>query len=696
MGDVINGRFPDQGPDRPMIGLYLGPDGRPSVAGLSAAADQAYAEAFGPMPTLDDPYGQRVPAPRRELGEHQDDAPRARTLRRRRVDPARPAAPAGPVDVDPGRTPGVARQVSARLAQWYQAEAGRRGELREERGPDLRRARREYQIAKRADRGGKTSRVTRRSRRDYRRLRRHYPNAMWWLTAKTLAGAGAATFVGGWWLQERAGVRLWHVAVDGLAALALGTAAVLAVRYALRHRPRSGLVPTSEERALMGRLDPSYWAGHAKDRGLEGTMTGKPELTEAGIRCQVRLDGQWTAGKLRAAEEQIRALLGMRTALKVPIKTGERGGWAVLTVRTRSAVDKMDMTWTPERRGIGVDTITGTVVDLDPYRFMLVAGVTGMGKSVYLRPLIAMVLQRPDAAVIYIDPKQMEAGLWKGKMRTAAKEPEMYALLKEVLREVERRQDQCSGTATWIPTPDAPELVVIIDEGAAIKRMGKKKPYKDILEICEHITTQGRATKVWLIWATQYPTKEDGIPAQVAEMMLDRIALTVESAQADRIIFGDKASDTGWQPSELSGQPGEALIKLGRKRKPHPVQGWYMDDNTVLAMPAGLIWHGQDQDARQPLKAVPTGADVDEPEDEIEDQDDVDPGLLGTDARILALIATADGPIAQGALPKAAELAPSTVSAAVNRLIADGQIERVPGSRSLLREPDREADERGA
>jgi S-DNA-T family DNA segregation ATPase FtsK/SpoIIIE len=430
--------------------------------------------------------------------------------------------------------------------------------------------------------------------------------------------------------------------------------------------------PTREERRILRRLAPHHWREHAERRGLGGTLTGRPRLTEAGITCAVRLDGTWTVAKLRAAEPHIRNLLGCRTGLRIEVTAGKRGGWASVTLRTRLAVDGADLSWTPERKGIGLDAVTGKAVVLTPYGFRLVAGVTGMGKSVALRPWIAEVLANPTGAVVYIDPKRQEQTLWGGKLRVAAEPDDIYAVVGELEAELRRRQAAATGT-TWKPTPEAPELVVIVDEGAAIVRMAKQARYRDILDKFEALATMGRAARIWLVWATQYPTKEQGCPAQVIEMMLDRVALTVDSKQADRTIFGENAAAKGWEPSELSGRPGEALVK-SKGRKPNPVRFWFMDDDTARSLPAGIVWHGP---AAAPVsldKPAPTAAPVaasDGPADAAPAGD--------TRSAVLAALRAADGPVSRAELVAATGRGKTAVAEALTALTAEGLTVRTGG-----------------
>lgn len=515
------------------------------------------------------------------------------------------------------------------MAQAWQREAGRRADRRRACRTQVSdavkartAARTDYAAARKADPAGTRVPVHRAQRRVHaadravKRARRRMPDRLEAVAAKAAAGVTVAVLVAG-----------PEVAVDAAswAEVAGGSGMAVWVCSAAWRAARGGhgrgLVPTKEETKLLRRLETSYWTasrGTSEDgkplpsraavRGLADIVPGRARLTEAGVVCALRLDGQWTLAKVQAAEEHVRALLGARRSLHVQFEPGERGGWARLVLRTRSAVDDADMRWTPDRKGIGLDTVTGEVVAPTPYTFRLVAGATGMGKSVFLRPWMAQVMANPLGAVVLIDPKHQEFKVWRGKFRVEHQRDAIYRLLCDLVAEMERRQNDSTGS-TWICTEEDPEILVIVEEGAALVRWSKNKRYADILDMAEALATMGRAVKMWLLWATQYPSKEKGVPAQVVEMMLDKVALTVESSTADRLIFGEKAAENGWEPSKLPGIPGVALVRNKvRDRGPTPVKVWYLDDDTARSLPPGTTWHLRPSDTPVEQPAAPSPA----------------------------------------------------------------------------------------
>ncbi|MFE3560606.1 FtsK/SpoIIIE domain-containing protein [Streptomyces sp. NPDC059193] len=356
---------------------------------------------------------------------------------------------------------------------------------------------------------------------------------------------------------------------------------------------------SAEERRLLERLNPTHWVQHAQERGLSGTLTENPELTPAGIVCGVRLDGQWNAKKLAAEADSVRALLGMKTETRMQISRGSHGDRALIVIRTRSASDGVSMIWTPDHEGIGVDEVTGEYVDLPlkPGTHILLAGRTGMGKSVSWRPLAMRAVMAEDWTAVVIDPKRQEAIGWQHALRTVGQETDreermarIYAMVKELTREMHRRQGMATGSV-WIPDgrPENRNLLAIIDEGAAIVRMSKDKRYKDVLDLLEELWAESRSVGFQFVWATQFPTKAVGVPAAVKENMSAFLSLTVNPGEAERAIFGETAQQAGWLPSRLDGIPGRAMLQF-QARGSDPLRLWHVTDGMVASVPKADPW----------------------------------------------------------------------------------------------------------
>lgn len=520
--------------------------------------------------------------------------------------------------------------------------------------PLVRDARRALHVARKED-PQRVRGISHRAERELRQARRRVPDRLSVFVLKAAAAAAAAGYVGlplvpaPVWGE----VRLWGAVA--VAAAAAGGWVAVAVR---RRRARGRLVPTADERRIMARLRPAHWREHCEGRGLKGTLTARPQLTASGITVSVRLDGTWTPGKLRAAEDNIRALVGCRTDLRMEIRAGGRGGWADLTLRTRSAADGDDLRWSAERSTFGVDTVTGEQVTIPLGQRMLIAGRSGAGKSIASRPLLFDASECDKCALVIIDLKRVEGRLWDHRARVASTPADVLAVVGELVAEMDARLDVLpKGQATWTPTAERPRITVVVDEGAEVMTSVKRA-----LDGLETLARMGRAACIDVVWMTQKPTIDDGIPKQIAPQLATKICLAVSTPAEARVVLGEDAQAKGWTADELPA-PGVALVRDG-KRKPHPVRVRHMTDAQVIALPARRIWHGTTPDGTGgPTLTL------------------VKPSVPGprtpTDARVLDAVQAAGGPVRQSDVVTRSGLPKGTVSKVVRRLVDAGHLVRL-------------------
>ncbi|MEU9444534.1 MarR family transcriptional regulator [Streptomyces sp. NPDC048304] len=568
------------------------------------------------------------------------------------------------------------RQYAATAARWtadvWRKESDRRAALRAQRKPLVADACAALERARAVDPEGVTS-LRHRAERELRTAQRRVPDPMWLFATKTTAALGIAGYI----YLPQVPTRVW--VWSAVAVVAAVTA--LSVWIAVHERDTTGLKPTAEESALLKRLQPQHWKEHAEQRGLAGTLTGRPKLTEAGIVVAVRLDGTWTATKLRTAEDHIRALLGARTSLRMQIKAGKQGGWAELILRTRSAADGDDLKWTPERRSLGVDTVTGEQVTVPLGERLLIAGRSGAGKSVASRPLLYDASEGDTNALVIIDLKRVEGRLWDHRARVASTPREVVDVVDELETEMlDRLSILPKGQDTWTPTPDRPRITVVVDEGAEVMTAADKVPYetetsdgktrtvnRSALPGLESIARMGRAACIDLWWMTQKPTIGDGIPKQIAPQIGVSICLAVRTPAEARVVLGEDAQAKGWNADELP-VPGVALVRDG-KRKPDPVKVRYMDKAVVIALPDRTPWSRTVAPTVEAAGA-PTLTLVKDTAAEAA------PATDGAAARVLKAIETADEPVLQKDLVTITGLSKGAVSKAVKTLTTGGMVVR--------------------
>ncbi|WP_435193212.1 MarR family transcriptional regulator [Streptomyces sp. NRRL F-5630] len=583
------------------------------------------------------------------------------------------------------------RQYIALAASWsadrWRKESDRRTALRAQRKPLVADARAALQQARAVDPEGVTS-LRHRAERELRTAKRRVPDPMWLFATKTATALGVAGYV---WLPE-VSVRVW--VWSAVAVVAAVTA--LTVWAVVRERDTTGLKPTPEETMLLKRLQPQHWKEHAEQRGLDGTLTGRPKLTEAGIVCAVRLDGKWTPAKLRDAEDHIRALLGARTDLRIQTRAGKQGGWAELILRTRSAADSDDLKWTPERRSLGVDTVTGEQVTVPLGERLLIAGRSGAGKSVASRPLLYDASEGDTNALVIIDLKRVEGRLWDHRARVASTPHEVIDVVDELETEMlERLSVLPKGQDTWTPSRERPRITVVVDEGAEVMSAADKVVYevetgegktrtanRSALPGLESIARMGRAACIDLWWMTQKPTIGDGIPKQIAPQIGISICLAVRTPAEARVVLGEDAQAKGWNADELP-VPGVALVRDGQ-RKPDPVKVRYMDKSVVIALPDRTPWS---RDAAPTVEAA--GAPVLTLVKNTTGPDE--PAADSAVARVLKAIETADEPVRQKDLVGLTGLSKGAVSKSVKTLTVGGMVARSTDGRLTIPRDDSDA-----
>lgn len=347
---------------------------------------------------------------------------------------------------------------------------------------------------------------------------------------------------------------------------------------------------SAEERQLLERLDPAYWVEHAADRGLAGTVTTPPALEPGGIRCEIRLDGQWTVKALRERADSVSALLGARTALRMRITPASRGGWAVLSLATRSAAAHVSSLWTPERipadplaMSLGLDTETGDEVLMPFDERLLISGASGTGKSWSSRPLMATAHLRGD--LLLIDGKGEEANIWEKVCRVAVEPGEVAVAIDQAHAEMNRRKRVMKerGISVW----DGRQLTVVIDEGQVVlaQIMRDKARLQRLIEL----SSLGRSRAVVLWWATQYPVTDGGAPGvhkMIAPNLLTRFSLRVAGTTQAQVALDDCAHYAPHQIPEGREYRGHGYLK---GYGPRLLRTWTLDDAGVLALPKS-VW----------------------------------------------------------------------------------------------------------
>ena len=352
-----------------------------------------------------------------------------------------------------------------------------------------------------------------------------------------------------------------------------------------RNRTEAGLKPTSEESAIIDRVH--TWEAHAADRKLHEVFPGSPIIDESGILIPMEFAGLWTPAKLDNQVDQLRALLAVPDEVKTQVKPGGTADRAVLRIRTR--VRDLDLTWTPERKGLGLNADTGEVVSVDVTDRLSVAGMSGAGKSVALRVLMAEALGLPNTMLVIIDLK-VEGALWAHVARVESEADGIQSVIDDLVTEMKEREAimRTESLDTWEPTPERPRIVVVVDEGAELM-----SEVPDSVTGLRSIARRARSAEIPLWWATQKPTVTGpgkGLDSAISAQLTSQVCMAVSSPTEARNVLGEDATAKGWHAEDLL-KGGWSLVRVqGEDRTPDPTRVWHMTKEDVKAIAPRSPW----------------------------------------------------------------------------------------------------------
>ena len=263
------------------------------------------------------------------------------------------------------------------------------------------------------------------------------------------------------------------------------------------------------------------------------------------------------------------------------------------TVRLRGLLDTDTFRDAPGKTTVclGVDVVGKPVfADLDKMPHLLVAGATGMGKSVCINSLLISLLYkaRPDEVkLILIDPKKVEFQSYANiphLLVPVVTEPQKAAgALAWAVGEMERRYDLIESAAVrnivaYNKTVDdhpgrvkMPQIVVVIDELHDLMLQARDAVEDSIARIA----AKARAAGILLIIGTQRPSVNvitGVIKANIPSRIAFHVASQVDSRTILDAVGAEKLLNNG---DMLFLSPGMKMMT------PKRVQGAFLDDDEV-------------------------------------------------------------------------------------------------------------------
>lgn len=230
-------------------------------------------------------------------------------------------------------------------------------------------------------------------------------------------------------------------------------------------------------------------------------------------------------------------------------------------------------------------------VDISRMPHLLIAGATGMGKSVCLNSMIVSLLYKAtpeEVKLILVDPKKVELNIYNGLphlLVPVVSDPKKAAgALQWAVTEMERRftlieevgmRDIKGYNNITKDDPEKeflPQIVIIIDELSDLMMTAPD----DVEESICRLAQKARASGMHLIIGTQRPSV-DVITGLIKANIPSRIAFTVASQTDSRVIIDIAGAE------KLIGR-GDMLYAPVGAPKPIRVQGAYVSENEIEAI----------------------------------------------------------------------------------------------------------------
>jgi DNA segregation ATPase FtsK/SpoIIIE, S-DNA-T family len=215
----------------------------------------------------------------------------------------------------------------------------------------------------------------------------------------------------------------------------------------------------------------------------------------------------------------------------------------------------------------------------------LFGGATGSGKSTLLNAFLATLGPAPDVLLWGIDVAGGTALVpWQSCFGRIATTPaEARDVLTDACQVIQVRNRWLvhHGRDLWQPTPDAPAVVLPIDELAELVDQ-----LPDAAALLDSIARLGRKTAVTLLVATQRPTQAALGGGALRAQLTIRLCLRVTEAADGELILGRGKAKQGYRP-DLLDSPGKLLAwDPPDHTRPLPAKTYTLDRRRIAAIVA--------------------------------------------------------------------------------------------------------------
>lgn len=328
------------------------------------------------------------------------------------------------------------------------------------------------------------------------------------------------------------------------------------------------------------------WPDIAKAVGLAGSEIMSATVDLWGWRARMRLARGQTIADVAARVAAIESGLGThRNAVRITPTPDDLANRCELRVLDRDPHAEAVPWPGPSVNSITEPVDMGPFEDAQPCRVLflrrhaLVGGATGSGKSGGLNVLLANLAACRDVVIWAVDLKGgMELKPWHPCLDRLATTPEQATrLLADAVAILHARAESLAsiGRREWHPSPQAPALVVIIDEYA---ELAESAP--GAMAHTDTIARLGRAVAVTMVGATQRPTQEVMGNGAVRSQMDVRICFRVRERRDVDLVLGQGMLKAGWNAHTLNA-PGKFLVSAPGHDTPRRARAYLITDDDV-------------------------------------------------------------------------------------------------------------------
>jgi S-DNA-T family DNA segregation ATPase FtsK/SpoIIIE len=233
-------------------------------------------------------------------------------------------------------------------------------------------------------------------------------------------------------------------------------------------------------------------------------------------------------------------------------------------------------------------------IDLTRAPHMLVAGMTGSGKSVFTNAVISGLLNRyspREISFLMIDPKRVELAPYRGIPHLLADPVYAVHTARELLwwavGQMNIRYQMMSEAGVrhneaWARTEDIFTPVLIVVDELANLILADKRIEDPIVKLA----SMGRAAGMHLLLATQRPSA-DVLTGLIRANVPMRVCFPVVTAMDSRIMLDQTGAE------RLEG-PGRMLVRLPGDRELTRLRGNFVSDAEVdSAVAQAMTWKGK-------------------------------------------------------------------------------------------------------